>query len=356
MKTLQVGIAGTGSIGLAYASWIANKCHNVTVWSPRSSDANLFGTQQLFSTGVLEQSFDIVPALTPAALAEDKDVIIIAVPLNGHQAVMDALLPHLKSGCTVIVSAMASLSSLYLYEKALHRELDITVASFGTTALTARKQGPSLVNIMTRRRKLGVSCFPKSRIESALEICSQLFDSELRIDENPLLSTLSNTSAVGHVPLAIFNWTRIERAEQWAQYHYMTPEVSGLIELLDNERRAVALAFGWEVPSFSSKLSKNFGLKNSVLADVASELHELRGGPAGPKDTSTRYIWEDVPFGLNFVLELGRISKIPTPVTESLVRVSGFLLSEDLWRINGFIEALCIPNTNVQDLLSRVSV
>lgn len=356
MKTLQVGIAGTGSIGLAYASWISNKGHNVAVWSPRSCDSNIFVEKQLSSTGLLEESFDINQAPTPEALAENKDVVIIAVPLNGHQAVMDALLPHLKSGCTVIVSAMASLSSLYLYEQARNRGVDITVASFGTTALTARRQNPALVNIMTRRRKLGVSCLPKSRAESALEVCSQLFDSELKIDENPLLSTISNTSAIGHVPLAIFNWTRIERAEQWPQYHYMTPDVSRLIDTLDKERQAVALAFGWEVPSFSSKLSKNFGLKATELAEVASELHELRGGPAGPKVTDTRYIWEDVPFGLNFILELGRISKTPTPVTESLVQISGLLLSEDLWSANGFIDALGVRNTSVQEILNRVSV
>lgn len=356
MKSLNVGIAGAGSIGLAYAAWIANKGSSVTLWSPRSGDAQIFNEQKLTSTGILSGTLEVLSASTAETLAENKDVIIIAVPLNGHQEVMDALLPHLSSGCTVIISAMASLSSLYLYEKAAQRGLDLTVASFGTTALTARKQGPALVNIMTKRLKLGVSCLPRARVESALDVCRQLFDSELRIDDNPLLSTLSNTSAVGHVPLALFNWTRIERAEPWPQYHYMTPDVSRIIEALDQERRSIALAFGWEVASFSSKLSKNFGLQATGLTEVAAELHELRGGPAGPKETSTRYVWEDVPFGLVFQLELGRLTKVSTPVTESMVQISGLLLAEDMGHMNGFVDSLNISQGSVDSLLKRVRV
>ena len=54
--------------------------------------------------------------------------------------VMDALIPHLRAGHLIIVSSMGSLSALYLYESALEHGIAISVASFGTTVLTARRQ------------------------------------------------------------------------------------------------------------------------------------------------------------------------------------------------------------------------
>ena len=64
---------------------------------------------------------------------------------------------------------MASLSSLYLHERV--RALgtaDVTVASLGTTVLTARREAFDRVRIMTRRTQLGVSALPTARQDAVL--------------------------------------------------------------------------------------------------------------------------------------------------------------------------------------------
>ena len=101
---------------------------------------------------------------------------------------MDALLPNLRSGQLVIVSSMGSLSSLYLYERAVARGIALCVASFGTTALTARRKGPAQVNIMTRRSQVAISCLPQTAAPQALAACEALFGDGFNVEEDPLVS------------------------------------------------------------------------------------------------------------------------------------------------------------------------
>lgn len=356
MFRLKIGIAGSGAIGLAYAAWVSHGQHDVSVWSPQTGSAELLRSEPLRATGLLEEAFQVSYAKSAEELATGVDVIIIALPLNGHRAVMDALLPHLRTGQIVIVSSMASLSSLYLYEGALKRGIEITVASFGTTALTARRKGPAHVHIMTKRPSLGVSCLPVSQQGLALDVCKSLFGSDFKAEENPLSSMLSNTSAVGHVPLALFNWTRIERGEDWPQYYYMTSRTADVINELDAERLSLASVFGWCLSSFSQKLRQSFNIESVELADVARELHQKRGGPAGPTNIKTRYVWEDVPYGLLFTLALGRIANVAMPATEAIVATAGLIVGEALLKTNDLIEALGLSTETVQGLLSRVNV
>jgi opine dehydrogenase len=351
---MKIGIAGTGGIGYASAAWLAHGGHDVRVWSPGGRGAHALREAPLQAEGVLAATVRVGVADTAALLARHADAILVAVPVNGHKAVMDALLPHLRSGQTVIVSSMASLSALYLHEQAAARGVDLTVASFGTTVLTARRSGPAQVRIMTRRSELGVAALPAARGSEALQLCRALFGDLFVPQANCLASTLTNINPVAHGPLALFNWTRIERAENWPQYHYMTPQVAGVILRLDAERLALAHAFGLQVRTIEEHFAKSFGTTTPTLAEIAAELHAKRGGPPGPTDTGTRFLAEDVPFGLAFCEVLGALAGVDMPATRAIVQTAGLVLGRDLAAENDLVDALRLRGESRDGLLARV--
>lgn len=352
---MKVGIVGCGGIALASAAWMVHRGHTVTLWAPRGNGAQVLRKEALTSSGVLEAAVHVGVADTATELAAQADALLVAVPLNGHRAVMDALLPHLRAGQLVIVSSMASLSSLYLYEAALTRGVSITVASFGTTVLTARRQSAAHVRIMTRRTSLGVSCLPHSGEQQALTTCEALFGDGFTTDENALATALTNVNPVVHAPLALFNWTRIERGENWPQYHFMTPRVAAVIEQLDAERRAVAGAFGLRVRTIERHFAQSFNTQAQHLADIATELHDKRGGPPGPTDVQTRFLSEDVPYGLVFTLALSHVAQVPAPATQAIATMAGLIVGEDFVAANDLIFALRLPAESVNGLLARVN-
>lgn len=352
---MQIGIAGTGGIGYASAAWLAHAGHEVSVWSPGGQGANALKSAPLQSEGVLQASVKVGVAESANALAQHAQVLLVAVPVNGHKSVMDRVLPYLRSGQVVIVSSMASLSALYLFEQAKARGVDITVAGMGTTVLTARRTGDAQVRIMTRRSELGVSALPVARTEQALAVCRELFGELFVPQANVLASTLTNINPVAHAPLALFNWTRIERAENWPQYHYMTPQVAGVILKLDAERLALAKAFGLSVRTIEEHFAKSFGTTTPTLAEIAAELHAKRGGPPGPTDTGTRFLGEDVPYGLAFCEALGVLAGVRMGATNTLVRMASLVLDRDLAAENDLVDALGLRGETLEGLKRRVS-
>jgi opine dehydrogenase len=268
---------------------------------------------------------------------------------------MDALVPHLQSGQTVIVSSMSSLSALYLYEQARERGVDVTVASMGTTALTARRTGDASVRVMTRRSELGLSCLPVNRSTEAMQLARSLFGDVFVPETNCLASTLVNINPVAHGPLALFNWTRIERGENWPQYHYMTPRVAAVIEQLDAERIALANAFGLKVRTIEEHFAKSFGTSSDRLADIAAELHAKRGGPPGPTDADTRFLSEDVPYGLVFSLALGDCAGVQLPATRTVVQMASLVTGRGFGHENDLLAPLHIAEATPVELLARVN-
>ena len=115
---LRVGIAGAGAIALASAAWLHQAGHGAMLWSPGGKGAQALRTQPLQAGGLHPCAVAVEVAADAETLCRDADVLLIALPVNGHRRVMDALLPWLRDGQTVIVSSMASLSALYLYESA----------------------------------------------------------------------------------------------------------------------------------------------------------------------------------------------------------------------------------------------
>lgn len=351
---MKIAIAGTGGIGYASAAWLAHAGHEVALWSPTGDSAAALREAPLTSTGVLQASVKVRVAATASALAGNAEVLIVAVPVNGHRAVMDALLPHLADGQTVIVSSMSSLSALYLSESARARGVDITVAAFGTTVLTARRDGPASVRIMTRRSELGVSALPRERTEPSIALCRELFGEGFSAHDNVLASALTNINPVAHGPLALFNWTRIERAENWPQYHYMTPMVAAVIERLDAERLALAQAFGVAVRTIERHFAQSFGTTASRLAEIAAELHAKRGGPPGPTDTRTRFLAEDVPYGLVFTAALGEVAGVPMPATRAIIDMACLVTGQDFRAMNDLLGPLKLGQESRDSLLARV--
>lgn len=352
---MNIAIVGSGAVALASAAWLAHRGHHVKVWSPTGHNADALRDAPLTASGVLTAELRVEVADNAAELAQDADVLLIAVIVNGHKRVMDELIPHLSDGQTVIISSMSSLSALYLAEQARQRNCDITVASFGTTVLTARRQSDTHVKIMTCRVALGVSSIPRQRSAAVVSLCNELFGDRFTPQDHALTSALTNINPVAHGPLALYNWTRIERGEHWPQYHYMTSMVSSAIKKLDAERIALANAFGTQVRTIEQHFAQSFSTSADNLSGIADELHASRGGPPGPTDVATRFLAEDVPFGLIFNVALGRIAGVDMSATQAIIGNASLITNRDFVAENDLLEPLNLADETVTGLLSRVN-
>ncbi len=348
---MNVAIIGAGAIALGSAALLEAAGHCAAVWSPSGR-----GTTVLASAGVLEYAGVIGGRAHPCVITDlaelaGFDVVLIAVPANGHRAVMESLAPHLGTHHTVIVSGALSLSPLYLSKLVAARGLRPAIGCFGTTVLTARKTGDASVSINVLRAHLDVAAIPVAESDRVIGVCRALFGDRFDLAANALAIALVNINPVAHAGLALCNLTRIELGEAWPQYRYLTPAVARLIDGLDAERRAVATAFGLHVRSVEQHFEHSFDLPRAPLAEQAALLHQRRGGPPGPTTLDTRFVLEDAPFGLAFTAAVARIARVPVALTDGCIDVLSALWGRPLAADNDLLPHIGLADLDAAALL-----
>jgi opine dehydrogenase len=340
---MKLAILGAGSIAFGSAALAVSRGHEARVWSPsgRGTESLRAKGGRLAASGEVEGVFELGVAGRAGEAVAGADAVLIAVPANGHRAAMEAAAPHLAGGQTVLVSAAASLSPLHLAGLLAARGVAATIAGFGTTALTGRRgaDGAS-VNVATLRGACDVAAVRPADTDAAITTAAALWGDRFVKTDSLLAASLANVNPIAHLAMALCNLSRIEHREVWPQYHCTTPAVARLILAMDAERQALAAACGVRIPTAEDFFRRSYALAAPDLAGMMVELHARRGGPPGPTTIETRYVLEDVPFGLVFYLALAAESGVAMPVTEGAVRLASAAWGRDLVAMNDLLGVL----------------
>lgn len=360
---MNIAIVGAGATARGMAALAESFGHHVGLWSPSGRHAWEplppdsacvwpHAAQASFeSSGALERPVKVA-RLDAADAVAAADLVVIALPAPAYANVLEKVAPHLQ-GQVVIFSGALSLAPLWLFELAQQHGASPAVGVLGTTIVTARSDGAN-VRLMTMRTRVDVAAIPATQGEHVLAACRAAFGDRFDLQASALSTALANINPIAHGALALANLTRIERAETWPQYHYMTPAVAHLIEAMDRERLALAQAFGVQVRPIEQHFQRSFDVPQASLAAIAEELHRRRGGPPGPTSLDTRFIEEDVPFGLVFYEALGRQAGVATPVMSALVTALAAALQRDFRAENPLLEKLDIERITVNNLRARL--
>ncbi len=298
-SSVKVGIAGAGSIALGTAALLARHGHDPMLWSPSGAGtAELAEGASLAASGAVDSHF--VPRIAANArdLSRTNDVLLIAVPAYGHKSVMDALAPHIRNGQHVIISSHASLGAVYLTALLTARSVSAPVTAWGTTVVTARRRSGTEVWLNTIRSLVDLCTVPEAESEGALADCRRLFGDRFRQRNGLLAISLSNLNPQNHMGIALGNMTRMERGESWSQGQNVTPNVGRLLEALDEERLAIAKALGVEVRSIFEHFHLSFHVPVASISEMNQQMHVEGNGGTGPATADSRYVTEDVPYGL----------------------------------------------------------
>ena len=346
---MNVSIAGAGAVARAYAVLLARDGHRVAMWSPRGGADDVRNC--VLAKGLVDGKFDVAVSQTPQSI-ENADAVLVALPATAYAAALPEVARHLRSHQTVFVSGALSLAPLWLSELAAARGEHPLVVASGTTVATARTIDGG-VSVNTIRTRVSIASLPAHRSRDAFAVMTALFGDRFDAAQDVLAVTLANINPVAHAAMAITNLTRIEHAEAWPQYHFLTPSVARLVGAMDRERRSVAAAFGREVLPIEAHFQRSFDVPQSTLAEIATELHRRRGGPPGPTTLDTRFVLEDVPYGLVFNAALARIVNADTSATDATVTLISTLYGRDFRTENPLIDALHLGAATRESLLAR---
>lgn len=350
-SSVSVGIAGAGSIAFGTAALLARNGHHPMLWSPSGAGtAALTDGIPLTATGAIDAR--LVPRIAADArhLAQANEVLLIAVPGYGHKAVMDSLAPHIRNGQHVIISSHCSLGALYLMQLLSARGVGAPVTAWGTTVVTARRRSETEVTLNTIRSRVDVCTVPETSSNRALAVCRRLFDDRFQQRDGLLAISLSNLNPQNHMGIALGNMTRMERNETWSQGENVTPNVGRLLEALDEERLTIAGALGVKVRTIFEHFHLSFHVPVASISEMNQQMHAEGNGGTGPATADSRYVTEDVPYGLVLTVALGKLAGRPARLHEAGIRIFSAMYGVDFMVGNELLTALDLSRYTLDEL------
>lgn len=348
---MRVAILGAGAAAFATAALLRGNGHEPVLWSPSGTRTQeLARGARLKVTGAFIGRMEIDAAMTCRKALAGAGAVVIAVPGFAHRAVMDTAAPHLRQGQTVIVSSHISFSALYLSKRLAERRVKVPIVAWGTTAAMARQTSFSEVHVLAVRSRVDAATLPASSAQEGLAACRALFGDRFIARDDLLAIALSNLNPQNHLGQVLCNFTRIERGESWANWDGYTPSVGRFIEALDAERLAIAEKFGVAVRTVRQHFHLSFGVPEAPLGDMIAVIAERERDSPGPRSTETRYVLEDVPYGLVPTTALAAVAGVETPLHDAGINVLAALYGRDFRAENDLLPELGIGRTSPEEL------
>jgi opine dehydrogenase len=336
---MRVAILGAGAIGPGCAALVASRGHEAVLWSPSGAGtAGIAGS--LEAEGLLQGRFPVTVATTLPEAFAGADVALLVVPAYALASLLPRIAAAIPADLPLLIAPAASLAPLAF---ARLRGPGAPVGAMATTPITGRRTGPDRVRIAAIRAWAEMGALPGPAAPDLAALAEALFGNRWPTVPDALAAAFINTNPIAHAALALANVTRIETAERWGQYGLMTESVCRLMETLCAERDALAARFGHRPPSLAEALHRTNGVPLGPLHEMTAAIEAGAGVIAGPTDMATRYVTEDVPYGLAFYLALAEAVGQPMPVTGAAVTVIETLWGRGL-RDNPLLAGLDLAN------------
>jgi opine dehydrogenase len=333
---MKVAVLGSGNGGCAVAFDWAQHGHDVGVFDFERFPANLAAiTAQggIRSSGQLEGFARIRYAGHDIAQAMDGAELVFAVsPAFATEPTARAAQPYLRPGQAIVVCPSSCAGSL-VFKTALGMALDddtYTIGETSTLPYAVRVTEPGEMRVFLKLESgLSVAAVPRGGIAQLHAALLEVYPG-LTAAESVFQTTLQNGNPVIHPAVTLLNAALIERTGGAFDFYEdgVTESVGRLIEGVDRERLALATALGVTVLS-----DPEMGiLQGYMVEDNYSTGYSAAPGFRGIRAQSkldSRYLTEDVGFGMVFLSDLGRQVGVPTPVMDAIIEIASVVMARD---------------------------
>jgi opine dehydrogenase len=330
----RVAVLGAGAGGAAAVAELVAAGHEVRFWGRSAKTLAPFRQQGgIAHDGVLGSAIarphlitDDLPEATAAA-----DALVVCVPSFAHADIAAALAAADVKNVPVVLNPGHTGGALEFRQASRARGADPPIAELSTLTYVCRKYRPGCVTITGLAKRVRLAALPGG--DAALAAGQDLF-SCANIMPDVLACDLANVNMVLHVPGAVLAAAWIEATHGDFTFYVagMTAGVARVMRALDDERRAVARAFGHELPSLIGEMQAIGTVPAS--ADEQDFAAAIAAGEANrqikaPGSLDHRYYREDFGFGLLPFVALASIAGVAVPTAASLLRIGETLIGAD---------------------------
>ncbi|MEJ0078286.1 MAG: NAD/NADP octopine/nopaline dehydrogenase family protein [Alphaproteobacteria bacterium] len=344
---MRIAVLGGGNGSFAAAGDMALAGHEVRLWR---RDRVAVEEHNAAGGTIIVKDFrgrhEAKPSLVTNDIAEAArgvELILCPAPATAQHDIARALAPHLRDG--QIVFLPPGTFGSFIFAKTAHdagNRADVAFAETGTLPWLARKHGPFEVAITIRAKRLPTGAFPLTRKQHALAMISGAFPGVIEDCGDVLSAALMNAGPIIHPPLIVMNAAPLEHFDRWDIHREGTqPSVRRVTDALDAERIAVREALGYGAPHFP--LANHYA-KDGEEWMYGRGSHDKLTESGDWREhivlTQHRYMMEDVRIGLSFLVSVGELAGVPTPLARAFLSIGGAICGEDFMKKGRTLQSL----------------
>ena len=355
MDNRKVTVLGGGNTAFSVAARLSHRGHRVCLLEhPNFADVvePLLEKKVISLEGVLENGPVSIEKVTldPQEALEFSDLLLLIVPAYAHKPFAELCGPFVKEEhITVIMpGTMGSLEWKRIVSE--FGAQNITVGEVDTAPYVCRKTSSLSAVIWGEVSTLGLGVHPFSATAKVEDVMASLF-SNVSSYKDVVECGLSAMNPVVHPAGVLMNAGRVEysRGEFYFYEEGVSVSVSKVIEQVDTERRDIGHVLGYNLVSVSAAFHQaGFGPQGTIWEAINGS-HMLTRLKA-PGSLESRWLTEDIPYGIGLWSKLGRQYGVISPVMDSLVNLGSVVMESDGWNEGRSLEDLGIANLNEKEL------
>ena len=363
MTPKKIAVLGGGNGAHTMAAEFALKGHTVNLYEMPRFKNNM---KKVFETKTIKLQGNI-PELQGAvelnmvtddiaAAVEGCHYVCIVAPAFAHSGYAKLLKGHLHKD-QIVVTFPGAFSALVL-KKELDGEDCPIFADANNLPYDARLTAPGsdTVNVFGRN-PINIAFLPANKgAELIDEMREDLFPFE-KIYTDVLECGLAIVNPDWHAGPVLFNISRIESPQInfFLYEHGWTPSACRLNIAMDKERKAIGEVLGYNLRPMEDFAGRPADYK-WTWQDLYKEGHGSIGLTpiCGPNDLNSRYLTEDIPFGLVPWAAIAELIGVQMPLTNGFIDIINVVHEKD-WRKEGrSLEDLGIAGMDKDTLLKYV--
>jgi opine dehydrogenase len=357
MNDIKIAVLGGGNGGHAMAADLTRKGYEVFF-----CEAPEF--KESFSTTFERQSIDYVDEwgeretvkIAKVTMDFEETVkgaryVMMCVPAIGSHAFFKAIMPYLEDGQTVVKWSgnFSALSFLTMMKRAGLKK-DIILAEGHTLPWGCRLVAPATIQIMVWVVKILFSILPAKKTDTVIKDIEEMYP--VVAVESVLSTTLNNLNPVVHPVGTVMNagWIDTVGKEFYFYRDGNTLSISRGIKAVYEEYLRVADAVGAWMLQYPEE---DFWKKSAIMSTFSRATFDKEGAAAkisGPASVKSRYITEDIPYGLVPVSRLARKFNVKTPVIDSVIEMASVINQTDYREVGLSLEDLGIADFDKEEL------
>jgi opine dehydrogenase len=356
MDKPKFAVLGTGNSGQTFAADISLKGFSVNLAEVPEFASTLEAIEKnggIEISGHASQGFARLAMLTTdlAEAVKGVDIIIVGGSAWAHEPFSKALARHFEDGQFILFTS--NFAALRFRRWMIEAGVKTAVTPVESMSLlyATRAIEPGVVNCIGVKGQLPVAALPAARTRSFLEKTAPVFP-QFTAADNVWATSVNNLNPIVHPPMVLFNAGRIESTggKGWNLYaDGATESVARVMLAMDEERLSLVRRVSSHGIAFKDAfeiLYKHYGLGRKSLSETLRQ-SPIHGDPSigAPGSVDTRYLTEDLPFGLAPWSSIGRSWGVPTPTIDAVVRIASTMLGTDY-----FSRGLTVRDLGIEEM------